>query len=664
MATYNNGLQFDSAGNLLVTFAGGGAGGAVISAGTNSQNTGTVVFSNSNGVSFGLNAAGVLTATVTPGAAAGIAAIQLPNTTYTSGTVVFSNSNGISFGSTAGGGITASYTVPGATVFSNSNNVTFGLNGSTITGSASFAQSALSFSNLNGVSFGTVGSTLTASINSTSAAGLGTTFAGTNISASLTLNTAGLNLALSGGAGGGGSPNVSAGTTSGNLGSFVFSNSNGVSFGLNGSTITASASGAGASGTILALGNTTAQSSSNTMAFSAFNVSGSGIVSVGMSGQTLVISAPGTTNFANLSVSAGTTSGSLGSLVFSNSNGVTFGLNGSTITASAAGGAGAAISAGTQSTNGGTIVFSNSNGVSFGMSNSSVITASAAAALSTVGLYALGNTTQNSSTTLDQRSLSFNALGAMTIGYTNGSIQISAPATSSLSATGAVSISTNGGTISIGVPAAGTFSNAYFPYKGFDLAAGTIGQGSILFDPVSLPNLTFDRLLIPIYNTNSAVSSGSHSLSFYAGIYSRNASSLSLIGSASGSTAVTHSGQAGSYSLYSGVRHFSMASASSLSHGQYWMAFASRTSSAGADGSYYNMQLNNGSFTDALLSGVASYGGIFGSSVNNTNQFQLGQGYYTASSTGMPASIAFSQINGTASNAANMQAIIFGNSTV
>jgi len=61
------------------------------------------------------------------------------------------------------------------------------------------------------------------------------------------------------------------------------------------------------------------------------------------------------------------------------------------------------------------------------------------------------------------------------------------PATSSLSATGAVSISTNGSTISIGVPSAVTFSNAYFPYKGFDLAAGIVGQGSLLFDPVDLP---------------------------------------------------------------------------------------------------------------------------------------------------------------------------------
>jgi hypothetical protein len=44
-----------------------------------------------------------------------------------------------------------------------------------------------------------------------------------------------------------------------------------------------------------------------------------------------------------------------------------------------------------------------------------------------IGLFALGNTTQNSSTTLDARSLSFNGLGAVTVGYSNGSIQLSSP---------------------------------------------------------------------------------------------------------------------------------------------------------------------------------------------------------------------------------------------
>jgi hypothetical protein len=76
-------------------------------------------------------------------------------------------------------------------------------------------------------------------------AGTGTTFNGANVSGSITLNSAGLQLSLSGATAAPSPVNISAGTTSNNLASIVFSNSNGVSFGLNGSTITASAAGGG-----------------------------------------------------------------------------------------------------------------------------------------------------------------------------------------------------------------------------------------------------------------------------------------------------------------------------------------------------------------------------------------------------------------------------------
>ena len=82
-----------------------------------------------------------------------------------------------------------------------------------------------------------------------------------------------------------------------------------------------------------------------------------------------------------INASAGTTSNGLTNIVFSNSNGVSFGLNGSTVTASFSGGGGAdginRLAAGTQSAGlTQTVVFGDSNGITFGMSNSSVITAS------------------------------------------------------------------------------------------------------------------------------------------------------------------------------------------------------------------------------------------------------------------------------------------------
>lgn len=122
--------------------------------------------------------------------------------------------------------------------------------------------------------------------------------------------------------------------------------------------------------------------------------------------NTLWLSAPNVAA-GNVSFSAGGASAALGSVVFSNSNGVSFGLNGSTITASAAGGGG------------------------------------------TGSIYFAGNTTQNSSSTQDYSSVVFGGRGAASVGVSGGSIQISVPATSSLVGTGGISLSTNGSTISI-----------------------------------------------------------------------------------------------------------------------------------------------------------------------------------------------------------------------
>ena len=77
-------------------------------------------------------------------------------------------------------------------------------------------------------------------------------------------------------------------------------------------------------------------------------------------------------------ISAGTTQATSGTIVFSNSNGVTFGLNGQTVTASVAPGGGGItnmnVSAGTTSNLLSNITFADSNGVSFGL-NLSTITA-------------------------------------------------------------------------------------------------------------------------------------------------------------------------------------------------------------------------------------------------------------------------------------------------
>lgn len=447
-------------------------------------------------------------------------------------------------------------------------------------------------------------------------------------------------------------------------------------------------------------------------------------VSFSINGQTLSASVAAQSVQTQSLIAAlydGANSISTGTVRLSNSNGISFGINGQTLTASHNGLTSQSnqnVTAG----NGGfafqTLSFSNANGVSFGTSAGSAITASHNAITSqtnqTLGLYAVSNTTgQSSSTTVDARTLSFHGAGIASVGYSGGSVVISVPsgggagdgvvslgmstegntagttgtvssgryimvgsgpislsqslngqsgtlsilgpATSSLSATGQVSISVNGSTISIGVPNPYTKSG-YHPYADLIGVIMQPGQGTLQFDPMYLGQaIQYDRLVFGLNNTNSSNSSGSHTLSFWVGIYTRNASTLSLLQSTSSSTALTHSGTAGSYSLYSGLRLFTIPQTSTLTQGEYWLGFVSRTTSGGANGSYSNLGCSwvNSNFL-----------GHFGSSHNTTYQLTLGQGVYSATTSGMPGSVGFTQIRGSDSMARRAVKIMFASSTV
>jgi hypothetical protein len=202
-----------------------------ISAGTQVGQTGNIVFSNSNGISFGMSNSSVVTASYTVPSTAGL----LSAVNVSAGTT----SNNLS-----------------ALTFNNANGVTFGLNASTLTASHNGLTTARASN--DGVGLATAQTNVTWTVNSAGLslnaagyAGTGTTFNGTNISGSMTLNSAGLRLDASVAApGGGAAVNFSAGTTSNNLQTVVFSNSNGVSFGLNGSTVTASVDAAGGGSTL------------------------------------------------------------------------------------------------------------------------------------------------------------------------------------------------------------------------------------------------------------------------------------------------------------------------------------------------------------------------------------------------------------------------------
>lgn len=624
-----------------ITLAGNTSGVmAQVSSGTLSLAGGNNITLSQNGNAITISGANA------GGAQTGISGLVVSNTTYTSGTVTFQNANGISFGSSGANGISASYTVPtqtvqteglyaignttgqsssstfdartlsisgagiasvgysgnalvisvpsagalvnfsggttsgnlGSLVFTNANGVSFQLNGSTLSGSVA-AQSAQTQSNIQAISAGTTSANTGALIFSNS----------NGVSFGLNGQTMTASVAPGGAA-------ISAAGSSQNAGTLVFSNSNGVSFGMNGSTITASASGAGASVSIYGISQTTGQSSSSNYALSALSFGGYGVISIGQSGGTIQISGPGTTNFANMSISAGTTSGSLGSLVFSNSNGVSFGLNGSTITASAAGGGG---------------------GVAIAASNSTFTSG-------TVVMSAAG--------------------GALTISNGAQSALFSVPAVSSISATGALSVSVNGSTISLGAPNYGTLSYWDNDVSQGSAGASQFGLGSVMLQPLTIgANLSVSALRQFVSGSFSSSSNSSYAgtLTVRAGLYTLNGSTLSQASSGSQTFAFTNTSNNSTGSL-SGIRGVTIPFNANLTPGNYWLGLWS--SSASANANWFTLS------NVVQSQGAAVFSGNFAAASTVTAQQALGYGLWSTTSTNLPASIGLSHITGTNAN--------------
>ena len=234
-------------------------------------------------------------------------------------------------------------------------------------------------------------------------------------------------------------------------------------------------------------------------------------------------------------------------------------------------------------------------------------------------------------------------------------MSILAPDTMSLSVAGALTSGSAGSTITLGVPGPLTLSG-YNPYAGIPMVAGQVGQGTFQFEPEEFPNFTMDRIALPINFSGATNSTATLSASFWIGFYTRNVSTLSLYASASSSTTLQHSGTgAGSWTLHSGMRLFTIPNSTSFSEGSYWIGFGSRTSTSSQNVSLSNILGSNLN---------TNFVGLFGASHNTTIQMTLGQGVYTATTSGIPSSVAFTQIRGSDSLALRAAVMFFPNGTI
>lgn len=478
--------------------------------------------------------------------------------------------------------------------FSNTNGVSFGLSAGLITvsviggqplfsaGTTSNNLSQIVFSNSNGMSFGLNGSTITGSVSNF---------------------------------------NVSAGTTSNNLASVVFSNANGVTFGLSGSTITASVPGGGGSTlTFIAKGNTTGQSSSSTMPFSAISFDGAGAISVGMSGGSLVVSAPNTVALTQLSAGMST----------------------------------AGNTAGTASLATAQLVIVGSNNISLSQSYNL-----GSATLSIIGTGGLAIVASNTTFTSGTVVLSA-AGGALTISSGAQSALFSVPATSSLVGASGLTISSAGSTISVGEILQSRWD--LWPLGQSTSQQQTNLSASFRYIQLGQP-VTFTRVDVPcLVSMSNAATTATADMNVSSGlvVYSRSGSTLSPITGAFGTTTYTWASNTSNYSNLTGGKNFSFPINGSLTAGEYWVGFQISTTNNSSIGLSTTLLGNTISMilgASLTASQIDDFGNTFSANVN-----AISQGMYTTTITATNQTIAISNISatGTAGMAGNFP-VIFRN---
>lgn len=210
-----------------------------------------------------------------------------------------------------------------------------------------------------------------------------------------------------------------------------------------------------------------------------------------------------------------------------------------------------------------------------------------------------------------------------------------------------VSFGLNGNTLTAtaaGGGGGGTTFNYFNPQDAYIQVAGQLGQGSLWMQPSKLPNVQFDRIIVPVNYSNATNSSNSLTVSMWMGFYTRDVSTLQLESSFSTSYNITNSGTVGSYSLFNGFRNLSMGvgGIQTFNEDQYYVGFLSRTTTGGGAG----MTMSN-MFASQINS---VFFGNFSQATNSSIQYTRGLGIYSATTAAMPTSIRFNQLIGMSTN--------------
>jgi hypothetical protein len=647
-------------------------------------------------------------------------------TANTTGTVVFSNSNGLAFGMTNNSIVTGSYTVP--TVTNSSMTVSDAATSGTL--------ARLAFTNLNGVtlslSSGAGGShtivgshnALTSQSTDFNAITLGGNTAGTttfhatnnrtiflNGGNNITLSGNGSTITISGAAqtvqtqnlvalivsGANGNATFTSGTVSVKVGADITLSTGANVFSIYGnSTVAQSNQTVG----LYASSNTTGESSSSTFDARSISFIGKGVASVGFSGSQVVISVPsggGAGDGGNTIVAGTRTATSSGAVVFSNSNGITFGLdnvNGSIITASytvpTVTNSSWTVSDSATSATVGRLAFTASNGLTLTLSTSNN------GNHTVIGSYTVPTVTNSSWTVSDSATsatvgrLAFTASNGLTLTLStsnNGNHTVigsyTVPTVTAGSDTAGISnLGNTAGTSGVvsGDQIRVLFAGGDNITLSQSLDAGnksatitilgpviSLWQNNIFWGPLASAQGNSLVSMVPMYlPVGLACSHAKHGMSINVGtaannssayvdvsaslvVYTRNASTLSSIFSGSMSTTATFSSNATS-SITGQMALKITFNATTLTPGNYYYALHVSTNNT-ATGGANTTALGNSISMLGLLLGTANFGiRNFGVGTNDTQGQPLGQGMVSTGAT--VASIPFSSITASGSRGA------------
>ena len=623
---------------------GGGAGSLNVSAGSTSNNLTAMTFNNANGVSFGLSGS-VLTGSVAtnyqPAGAYLTTAMQSNASSNFQSTGAYLTT---AMQSNAGSnfvGLNSALTGNGVSATINSSGISLNVPAFLTTAMQSNAGSnfiGTSQSSLFQQVSNTSAITSNAFANSATTKFAGTGFTGTNATATINSNGLQLSIANPGGAGTTSYYNqIAAGASTVTSGTVVFSSANGVSFGLNGSTMTASHNGL-----------TTAMQSNAGSNFVGLNsaLTGNGVsATINSSGISLNVPA-----FLTTAMQSNAGSNFAGTGFTGTNASATLNSNGLQLSVGAGGGGGTTsyynqIAAGASTVTSGTVVFGNSNGVSFGL-NGSTMTASVATNYQSQGAYLTTAMVSNAGSNFVNASGAFNGTNITgTIGSNGLSLSVANP---------------SGG--------AGVTMSDFFPMQMAASSTTSFAQNTLHFAHI-IPNanisMTCVEMMWSLSMSSSAIATWNKGSTLSYGIYSEDPSGTRMNSVATSSMAFIHSASSNvSYGLtlsagtnsatlstaasaltafnQAGYKIVSLPIATSLSAGLYYFGYAMSTSSAGANVAMTHSYIMNNEASGASMGALAPTG----LTATNKSIVQEPYGFILSVTTGaMPSTVAYSDIS-------------------